>query len=217
MFARFDSYIIKEHLQSVEWSVEGADEFAASRIAEGLATLRSTIEIELGNHYFYHYPPGKMKSLLDVEREWGPVFSVFPEVRPDVVAGTDCYASGLDTACVFHMMRAAEIGLRRLATEARVKLNKGKPVTHAQWGEILGALDKKVRQIENSRAGPAKDAALSYHSMAQSHLRALRDRYRNNVMHARRSFDEHEARDAMFHARSFLVGLTQGKKPNRDS
>ena len=42
-----------------------------------------------------------------------------------------------------------------------------------------------------------------------AHLRALKDRYRNRVMHAREIFNPHEAGDAMFHTKSLMMGIAE--------
>ncbi len=216
LFARLESHVLREHVRAIGWALDYGGERARSEIADKIHAIRNIIEIELRNHFFYHYPIEKVKLLLNLGSEWGVIIEAFPDTEAEITSGTDCYASGLDTACVFHMMRAAEIGLRSVAAENKIKLSKNKPLTHAQWGEILSALERRVKHIENTtRAGAAKDASLSYYSGAQSHLRALRDKYRNSVMHAKRSFGDLEPRDAMFHTRSFLSGLATGRGGKR--
>jgi hypothetical protein len=213
LFARLESHVLAEHIRSIRRHLEYSSQLYSGEIADGLKAIRGIIEIEIGNHHFYHYPLQKAGLLINVESEWGAVFVAFPQAKSEIISGVDCYACGLDTACVFHMMRAVEVGLRQIGPEAKIKIANGKPLTHAQWGDILGAIERRIKQVENTKADTARDAALAYFSGIQGHLRALRDKYRNNVMHAKSSFTEHEARDAMFHTRSFLAGLAS--RPNR--
>ena len=54
-----------------------------------------------------------------------------------------------------------------------------------------------------------KDEALAFYRGVTAHGTALKDKYRNSVMHARASFNEHEARDAMEHTRSFMNTISK--------
>ena len=47
--------------------------------------------------------------------------------KGDIMDAVDAYALGLNTACVFHLMRIAEHGMRALARERKVKLIKINP------------------------------------------------------------------------------------------
>ena len=146
--------------------------------------------------------------VIQVEGEWAHIIKAFRETKADIVAGVDCYAIEHNTACVFHMMRVAEHGLRALARERRVKLKNDKPLTHENWNTIIEETDKKAQEIQKTaRAGDQKDAALAFYNGALAHLRALKDRYRNRVMHARETFNPHEAGDATFHTKSLMAGL----------
>ena len=156
--------------------------------------------------------------MIYVEHDWKTVLTAFPSSRYDVEQGVDCHACDHNSAAIFHMMRVAEIGLTRLASERKVKLKKDRPLSHAQWGEIIGAVEKSAAEIlRTARAGHEKDLALAFYNSANSHARALKDRYRNAVMHSRREFSTHEAADAISHTKSFMTGLAErlNEKSNR--
>jgi hypothetical protein len=171
-------------------------------------TLHEAVEDGIRYRYFYYYPLQKAKRLLGVESEWAKVIKVAPYAKAEIQAAVDCYAVGHNTACVFHLMRIAEYGLRALAKERGItSLQKDKPVEWGTWQEVIKATDDAVEEIGKTKpAGPGKDEALNFYGTALGHLTSLKDK-RNTVMHARCSFDEGEASSAMLHVREFMEGL----------
>lgn len=175
-----------------------------------LDTVRGAFGDEMRKQLFFRYSEEKGRAVEKAEVEWRLVITAFPSSKDDIVHGVDCWASEHNTAAVFYMMRVAEVGLRAVAKERKIKLKRDKPLTHAQWGEIIQEIDKEVKRIElTASAGPNKDAAVAFYSGASSHARALKDRYRNRVMHAREAFSEYAAADASFHTKSFMSGLAE--------
>jgi hypothetical protein len=134
------------------------------------------------------------------------VFDAFPSARNDVKEAGNSLACGRATATVFHLMRAAEIGLRALATDRRVKFQKRSnlPLEYREWGEILEQLEGKEREIECYTASPARDVQLAFYHGAMIELRAFKNKYRNPSAHTRISYDIHQARSAMQHAMGFM-------------
>jgi hypothetical protein len=103
-------------------------------------------------------------------------------------------------------MRTAECGLRALPRERRVRVPK-RPLEWATWQDILNQIKKSVDSIAGRRAGPAKDAALEFYRGTLGEFEAFKDTYRNNVMHTRRTYDEHQAASVLVHVREFMARL----------
>jgi hypothetical protein len=102
-------------------------------------------------------------------------------------------------------MRAAEIGLRALATALSLKIKGNKPIEMAEWREILDALNTSVQGIENRpNSDPTKDDDLLFYSEAAAQFRFFKGGWRIRVMHARAIYDENQAVDALNHVRSFF-------------
>lgn len=118
----------------------------------------------------------------------------------------DCWALGHSTASVFHFMRVAEIGLRSLARERQVTIPR-RPLEWANWQDILSKLRGEIEKIAKRRAGPSRDAALEFYRGALGEFEAFKDAYRNNVMHVRVTYDEHQALSVMNHVREFITRL----------
>src|SRR5947199_328325 len=81
-------------------------------------------------HRFMYMPDAEAK-YYDQEQLFGTeVNESFSDARLDISSSGNCIACGLYTASVYHLMRVAEFGLRRIAKELHVKLmNRRKPIT----------------------------------------------------------------------------------------
>ena len=183
-----------------------------------IRVLREAFEYDLRDCYFYHYPRAKVEVLLRGAADWKKIFEAFPDVKREAGAACDCYALGHNIASVFHSMRVAEHGLRAISRERRIRLAKNKPVDWGTWQEIITKLQEESEHIgKKAAAGPAKDSALSFYSGALADLNAFKDEFRNQVMHVRKDYDEHQALRAMTMVHAFMERISErlGFKNNR--
>lgn len=175
-----------------------------------IRVLREAFEYDLRDCYFYHYPRAKVEVLLRGASEWKNIFEAFPDVKREAGAACDCYALGHNTASIFHSMRVAEHGLRAIAKERRVSLAKNKPLDWGTWQDIITGLNAESEHIgKKAAAGAAKDNALSFYSGALADLNAFKDEYRNQVMHVRKDYDEHQALRAMTKVHAFMERISE--------
>jgi hypothetical protein len=93
-----------------------------------------------------------------------------------------------------------------VARERNVKLKNNQPIDFATWGTILQAVEQRADAIEQKRRGPARARAVEFYRGAIREIDALKG-YRDDVMHARSSYDEGQARSVMNHVREFMEGL----------
>jgi hypothetical protein len=77
-------------------------------------TLRETMIDNLKGIACYYYPPNRAEIYWRFMDQWEPMLRKFPGILEEAMAAVDCYALDKNTASVFHSMRVAEIGLRRL-------------------------------------------------------------------------------------------------------
>jgi hypothetical protein len=175
--------------------------------------LREALEAELQYIHFYHYPRRAAERVLEFEKKWGAILAPdrFPSCRDDAEAATDCWALGHGTACVFHLMRVAEHGLRAVARERRVKLPKSKPIDFAQWGDIIKALKAKADALANapSKHGHKREVAVAFYRGIIGELEAFRDVYRNPVDHSRATYDQSRAESVLNHVHGFMERLSE--------
>ena len=77
-----------------------------------------------------------------------------------------------NNAAIYHLMQVAEVGLRSLAWDRRVTVRRGKkqaevPLENAQWGEMIGQIQKKKDLIHQwSRSKFLKEEAFRYYTRA---------------------------------------------------
>ena len=186
------------------------------RVHSLLETLQRQISLQLQGEYFFHYMREDAHLLIEMEKEWGIVISSFPTVKPEVASGIDCFSIGHNTACVFHMMRAAEFGLRMIARERGIKIvGRNKPIEWGTWTDVFRAIDDKLRAVRNATPGPKKDAALAFYNGALSDLRVLQSNYRDPTMHFRDSYDRGQAYSAMFRVKTLMANLASKLREDR--
>jgi hypothetical protein len=141
------------------------------------------------------------------------VATAFPKASEELRQAGTCFSTASHTACVFHAMRAAEIGLRALGTKYEITLKGGKAIEMAQWGEILDGLSKAAIHIENRpNNDPTKDSDLLFLSEACAQFRFFKSGWRIRVAHARATYNEAQALEALEHVRSFFETLASQLK-----
>lgn len=181
-----------------------------SALGDELKILRQAVDDDVRNEYFYHYPRELASFPIATVVHWKQTLDSFPstEVKFEITSGADCYALGHPTAAIFHFMRVAEIGLRAIAKKLRVRLPKGKPVAWSEWGNVIDAIDGKVRAAKQMTRGPKKAAELDFYSGLLGSLQGFKDMFRDNVMHYRREYKAPEAETAMRYVRDFMNKLS---------
>jgi len=114
---------------------------------------------ELSTNLFLFVPPHRSKYhqyLLP-----NSVLASFPSAAAEIAEAGNAYAYGLNSACVFHAMRAAEIGVRCLGEDLGVKFPFD--IALAEWHNILDQVDKKNKGEEGlaEGTGQGKGATVS--------------------------------------------------------
>lgn len=183
------------------------------RLAFEMGAVLKIVENESRGRWVYYIKRQKSDTQRSEGVQWEPIKEKFRSAEKDIDSARMCFAVDENTACVFHLMRVAEIGLRALARERHVKIPK-KPLEWAAWQEILTHLGKKVDEIGRRKPGPTKDAALIFYQGCLGEFGAFKDTYRNVVMHVRKTYDEHEAASALLHVREFMVRLSARLEEN---
>jgi hypothetical protein len=172
---------------------------------------------DLAECKFLRVPKG-LHSYVDSDALLGfTVAKAFASARPDLKAAGNCLAADCNTAAVFHMMRAVEWALRALGThlgfrQLRAVKKSGKrkyvPISHLEWEKIIDQLQVRVdRRIEKMRPGKRKQEAQEFYYPALQEVRAIRDAWRNHVMHSRAEYSEEDATAILGHVRRLMTTL----------
>jgi hypothetical protein len=131
------------------------------------------------------------------------VSAAFPSAVPDICEAGNCLAAGCNTAAVFHLMCAAEYGLRALAYDRQVKVRKG-PLDLATWDQIIIELEKAEQAIQNYPKTLAREAQFDFYHGAMMEFKRFKNKFRNPIMHAREHYDSNEAMSAFVHVKEFM-------------
>ncbi|MEJ7811355.1 MAG: hypothetical protein WKG32_13170 [Gemmatimonadaceae bacterium] len=166
---------------------------------------------------------------------WDGVREVFPDAEYDITEAGKCFALGCHTACVLHLMRVLEIGLRRMAKRFGVS------VADKAWHNVITGIQARINAIDSGdtsrarrksregklrqgtpahgaprtdkekkadeRAARRTKAALHFYSLAATQFRFFKEAVRNYAMHARTTYGEDQARTIYDAVRAFMVSL----------
>lgn len=184
------------------------DSLTLQALSIQLEELQHAIWRDLYERTFMYMPRDKEEYFDKPELFGEAVRQRFPKAAEDITAAGNCFATGNYTACVFHLMRVLEHGLRALAKKLRIsfKTKQGAtvPIDLQEWGTIIGKIEAEISDMKNLPKGKRKSEELEFYSQTANEFRYFKDAWRNHVMHTRTSYDEHDAAKAMEHVRSFM-------------
>lgn len=133
------------------------------------------------------------------------VEAAFYSTTVDANEASNCLALGRWTACVLHCMRVLEAGLEALAKE--VGLSKP-PVS---WNKTLNEIDKHLAEIAKGLRKFNKNEYGEDHEQwaaeAGTHLRFVKNAFRNCSAHRHISFDEDRAVKVFHGSKEFMEHL----------
>jgi hypothetical protein len=185
--------------------LKGRDDCYWQVIQAELEGITRSIQKELETANFTYVPFSKAKFLPNDSLFGESVERQFPDVKEEIKDAGNCLAADLNTAAVFHLMRIAEAGLRRLAKPFKISLPH--KIEFATWGKVLDAI-----QIELDKKGvqrsKAKDKKLQRYSQLLLEIKAFQHLWRNPVSHLRGRYDELQAQSAFNHVRAFMQKLS---------
>lgn len=124
----------------------------------------------------------------------------------------NCFVANRGTACVFHCMRVAEHGLRRLARKLNVSLtDKGKrhPLEYGDWDKVISQIRNRIAETRKLPRGSKKEDSLQFYSNAADHCEYMKDIWRNEVSHTRRVYNREETLAVLTRVRDFVQLLAK--------
>jgi hypothetical protein len=140
----------------------------------------------------------------------------FPNANMDIAEAGRCLALNRNNAAVYHFMQVAEIGLRALAWDRRVTIQRGKsrtivPLDYAQWGEIIGELEKKKAIINSwNRSKAIREEAIQYYTSLIFEVSSFNEIYRKHISHARgKLYESDTAISCWGHVYRFMDKLSE--------
>jgi hypothetical protein len=129
----------------------------------------------------------------------------FPTAKYDISEAGNCYATGRYTACVFHLMRVAEHGLRRLAKSLKVPFPQ--TLETKEWAALIGDIENEIQGIIQKPKSLKRTKELEFYNSIAAQFRYFKDGWRNHVMHTRANYDKAQASILMVHVSEFMQHL----------
>jgi hypothetical protein len=145
-------------------------------------------------------PPQKLAQYAQPALFGDEAYSKFPTVITDVSEAGSCFALGRYTACVFHLMRVMEAGIRQLGITLSPTIKSDVP-----WGQIATAVKAEIDKMP--RTTTAEKARHEQFAALYARLDSVRLAWRNNVMHPKESYDEEEASELLYSVKTFMKHL----------
>lgn len=143
----------------------------------------------------------------------------FPSAAADLTQAGNCLAAECDTAAVFHLMRAVEWALRALCIDLGLRSVRRKerktgrvtylPLGWSDWETLLNQLKNRVHDaLAKTKRGSRKQLFQEFYLPALQDIEAMKDAWRNHVMHARREYTREDALAVLSHVRRLMVKLS---------
>lgn len=169
-----------------------------------------TIERELQSVTFKPLTAAEADLYCSQQPFGADVATAFPDTAEDLEEAARCLALGRATACVFHLMRAVEVGV--VALGHAVGIRKHSPT----WEAVLGAIDAKLNPPKGS---PKKTGRWRkdepFYAEANAHLRSLKIAVRNPTMHRGNFYTEEKAREIYDASRALYQHLATKLKQKK--
>jgi hypothetical protein len=175
--------------------------------------LQSVIFDEMNKQLFLWVPPGRARyyEYPEDKSKWdeaekaieGRIRDRFGKASTEINLARECYALARWTPCVFHLMRACEIGIKALYKS----LGQPPPSLASSWGKMIEPMDKQLALKVSQRHGDwATNPDFFYH--ATNDIRAIKLAWRDKTMHVESDYNEREARKALNAVTSFFEHLS---------
>jgi hypothetical protein len=203
---------LQGQIGTVKMAIENWTDHNYSGITESFRMLVTTLGQKLDDCHFAYIPNAKTQFFEQPELFGDKVYHNFKSARAEIKHAGNCLAADLNTAAVFHLMRASEFGLRALAQHLDAAPAKW-PIEFSQWSDVIkdiaANLESNLSAVVQMTRGHDKDAASELYSGLLAdvrHLKVTRDR----VMHTRESYDEKTALSVFDDVEKFMRRLADG-------
>lgn len=189
---RVISLLAKEGTQDVPTVLSALDELS-DRVEDELKGFHF-FEVALDKIQFYEPRSPLFSDLVELS---------FPSAVPEIQEAGKCLALERNSAAVYHLMRALEVGLQCMAKAHSVDF------ANTNWQNVIDQIDKKVNAMLPATHGADWKAQQQFYSEACVHFRMLKNAWRNYAMHLHERYDEERALEIWQSVRSFLRHLAK--------
>lgn len=155
-------------------------------LTSALKEIDERVFEELSNGQFRCLPSEKMYFVDRVLDGLDPLLETnFPSVPDELSAGARCYVHNDNTACVFHLMRVVDLGLRCVAASL------GITYTSQNWGGVSREISDKMKATPKTPAWIKREPIYAEVLMD---IQSISKAHRNPVIHEiSKNYDDNEA------------------------
>lgn len=178
--------------------------------------VEAAIQNNLNSRKFMFIPADQASYWDDCDIFGKNFIASFPDKACiEMIEAGRCFAVARGTACVFHCMRVAEYGLRKLAKQLRVDItDHGKPcpIEYGTWSKIITAVRNKLDDLRKQAASKRKEELIQRYSSIADQCEYLKDIWRNELAHTRRFYNKAETLGVINRVRDFIRPFLLGDK-----
>jgi hypothetical protein len=161
------------------------DRYDISAISIELTNVHSELMGEVFKHKFVQVPK-ELHKYLDMKNPFGEeVTKAFPSATADLIDAGNCLSLGCNAAVVYHLMRAAEVGLWELGRDRQIPLAQSGKIEFTEWGKIIGEIEIAIQAIQQWPNSRIKEDAHKFYNKAISEIRSFNDGWRRHSAHPR--------------------------------
>lgn len=198
---------VVERVMSIRSSLERQESNTTAAFRTEMRVLREIIKTSLSERQFLPVEISKASYFNHPALFGEKVHQAFESARGDIKEAGSCYALGRNTACVFHLVRAFEHGLRALCKRMGIRPTK-LPIEYQDWSNVIAQLERKIQTFKTTTAKSAKKIhRLEFYQGVIGEARAVEDSVRNPLMHGRLNFNEHDALSILNRVCDFMKHL----------
>lgn len=189
--------VCEEHTKEILQRLQGMQ---LSEFTRASMELKNNLQRELNGMVCLWLPADKEGYFQKTSLFGAEVSKAFPSSSFDIEEAGMCIALSRGTACVFHLMRVMEVGLRSFARNLGISVPDDK-----NWGHILREISAATTRLPDGTTTEKEHK--EFCSGATAHLSSVKEAWRNPVMHVRGAYTGDQAEDIFTHVRSFIRQL----------
>jgi hypothetical protein len=173
-------------------------------IKQQIVDMRRRMQDDLKRVYFFSVDRHKSKLVPTAPQFGDEVNDNFLSAAPDIEEAGKCLALDRGTACVFHLMRVLERGVRALANTLNV------PITNDNWNSILTDIENEIRRRKSRGANPdwSPEDEIFFADTTTSFF-VFKNAWRNYTLHKPVMYDPEKASEIYTAVRSFMKHIAQ--------
>ncbi len=197
---KLDLPLSKNQIGEVVHAVNGMN---LDRMNTAFHELQRRVQEELKAKICFCLPGHKVKYwsmfwLVDT-----PIYDHFRSAHDEFQRAGHCYAFGENTACIFHLMRVVDFGLRRVAASLNITYDA------RNWSGIGNRIQQNMEQKYNTKTDDWKKSEPMYAEILTD-IQAISRGHRNPVLHElEKKYDEREAEHMLNVVEGFMLHLAK--------